>query len=319
MGISRSFFDVIVRVAREGGLELHLLLDAVETRGDQCREGQVGIEVGAADAAFDADGLGTGAAHPIARRAVVEAPDGARRREGARHEALVGIDVGREEVGDLAGVLQLAGQVLSHRRRHAVVGGLIEEEGRLPVPGPQRLVNMAGAPGQIVVPLGHEVIALPRPWAISLAPFLMMACRSAISSASAYRTLISSWPGPHSPLEFSTRSRPLQAVAEGPHDDPPLGRLQDVVVLDVVPVCPPEVAVAFAVRALVAVVEEEELELGRHIGLEVHGLEAPKLLPEDRSRGVGHVLMAVVIHHVADHQRGAGEPRGCAAGSRGRA
>ena len=98
----------------------------------------------------------------------------------------------------------------------------------------------------------------------------------------------------------------LQAVAEGPHHDLVLRRLQDVIVLDVVP-GRLEVAVALLVGALVAVVEEEELELRRHIGLELHGLEAPELLLEHRSRRVGYVLV-VMIDHVADHECGAGEP-----------
>ena len=67
-------------------------------------EGEVGVEVGAADAAFDADALGVFAAEAEAGGAVVEAPDRLGRGEGADLEALVGVDVGREEIGDVAGV-----------------------------------------------------------------------------------------------------------------------------------------------------------------------------------------------------------------------
>ena len=81
LGISRSFFDCVIGIAGEGRLELHLLLDAVEAGGEERRESQIGIEIGTADAAFDADRLGIGAAQAIARGAVVEAPD---RRASAR-------------------------------------------------------------------------------------------------------------------------------------------------------------------------------------------------------------------------------------------
>jgi len=56
----------------------------------------------------------------------------------------------------------------------------------------------------VVDPNFLQVIALPFDQAISLQPFLMMAWRSAIVSASAYRTLISSCPADASPFEFST-------------------------------------------------------------------------------------------------------------------
>ena len=79
-----------------------------KARRDQRREGEIGIEIGAADAAFSADRLGPLAAQTEARRAIVDAPDRARRRERAGLEALVGIDEGREEIGDLAGVRELA-------------------------------------------------------------------------------------------------------------------------------------------------------------------------------------------------------------------
>src|SRR3546814_14732662 len=65
--------------------------------GEQRREGEIGIEVAAADAALDADRLGALAAEAEAGGAVVEAPDRLGRREGAGLEALVGVDVGRSE------------------------------------------------------------------------------------------------------------------------------------------------------------------------------------------------------------------------------
>ena len=70
-----------------------------------------------------------------------------------------------------------------------------------------------------------------------------------------------------------------------------------------------EIAVALLVRRLVGVVEQEELELRGHVGLHLHLLEALQLLLQDGARAVRHVLVAVVVEHVAQHQRRAREPR----------
>ena len=87
------------------------------------------------------------AAEAVAGGAVVLAPDRLGRREGAGQEALVGVDVGREEIGDLAGMRQQAGHIVLHQRRHAVFGLLVEEQRRLAVGAPQRLVDMRRAAG----------------------------------------------------------------------------------------------------------------------------------------------------------------------------
>src|SRR3546814_8463668 len=86
-----------VGVAEVGLRQLQLLLDAGEAGRQQRREGEIGVEVAAADAALDADRLGALAAEAEAGGAVVEAPDRLGRREGAGLETLVGIHVGRQE------------------------------------------------------------------------------------------------------------------------------------------------------------------------------------------------------------------------------
>ena len=58
-----------------GVCQLELLVDAGQAGGDQRREGEIGVEVGAADAALDADALGALAAEAEAGGAVVAAPD----------------------------------------------------------------------------------------------------------------------------------------------------------------------------------------------------------------------------------------------------
>src|SRR5712691_3038528 len=80
---------------------LELLLDAVQPRRDGGGEGQVRIGVGTGDAVLDAKARVL-AAEPEAAGPVVPAAGDSRRREGARLVALVGIDGGRVEVGELA-------------------------------------------------------------------------------------------------------------------------------------------------------------------------------------------------------------------------
>src|SRR3546814_11011897 len=77
------------------------------------------MEVATADAALGADRLGALAAEAEAGGAVVEAPDRLGRREGAGLETLVGIHVGRQEPGDVVGVLELAGNELAHGLRRS--------------------------------------------------------------------------------------------------------------------------------------------------------------------------------------------------------
>src|SRR3546814_5258693 len=66
---------------------------------------------------------------------------------------------------------------------------------------------------------------------------------------------------------------------------------------------------AGSLRLLVAVAEQEELQLRGHHRPHPHRLQAGDLLLQDRARGMRHLGMAVVVEHVAQHQRGAVEPR----------
>src|SRR5258706_11490777 len=69
----------VIGVADESGLELELLLDAREASREQGSEGEVRVEVGAADTALDADAPGILAAQAKTRGAVVNAPHRLRR------------------------------------------------------------------------------------------------------------------------------------------------------------------------------------------------------------------------------------------------
>ena len=107
----------------------------------------------------------------------------------------------------------------------------------------------------------------------------------------------------------------LHAVADRADQALLLGRLQDVIVLDV-PAGGLETFVALLAGALVRLVEHVELELGRHVGAVAHRLGALDLATQDRARRVRQQL-AVVVDHVAEHQRGAAPATGSGARSRG--
>src|SRR5690606_26233382 len=91
----------VVDVAGNRGLQFQLLLDTGQTRRQEPGTGHVGIQVGTPYAAFDADRLRPLAADAKTGRAVVERPDGLGWREHADNEALVAVDVRREERRDL--------------------------------------------------------------------------------------------------------------------------------------------------------------------------------------------------------------------------
>ena len=88
------------------------------------------FQIGAADPTLDALRLGALADDPKAGRPVVAREHDPRRREGAGLEALVGVDVGRQEPGKRAGVGELAADELTHQLGHARWCIDIEEERR---------------------------------------------------------------------------------------------------------------------------------------------------------------------------------------------
>jgi hypothetical protein len=81
---------------------------------------------------------------------------------------------------------------------------------------------------------------------------------------------------------FDRNARTMQAIADGAHDALLLGRLQDVIVLDVV-ARRLEIAIALGMRRLIAVVEEEKFEFGGHEGLHFVIGEPLQLLFQDRT------------------------------------
>ncbi|MNP78238.1 hypothetical protein D3C76_1758010 [compost metagenome] len=74
---------VHVGIALKGRSEFELFIDARQPRSDQGSEGQVRVEIGTADAAFDTDRFAALGAQAKARGAIVAAPHRAGRGEGA--------------------------------------------------------------------------------------------------------------------------------------------------------------------------------------------------------------------------------------------
>jgi hypothetical protein len=70
-----------------------------------------------------------------------------------------------------------------------------------------------------------------------------------------------------------------------------------------------EVAIVFVPERLEGLLEQVELELGRHHRLEPHGAGAGDLALQHRAGRVGDLLVAMVVEHVAHHHRRAGKPR----------
>ena len=268
----------------------------------------MGVEVGAADPAFDADRLAVLGAEAEAGGAVVAAPDRLGWGEGPDLEALVGVDEGRQEVSDLAGVLELPGQVLAHQRRHAELGLGIVEQGLLAGLVPERIVDVAGVAGQVVVPLGHKGHGL----ALQVSDLLdaVLEDRVAVGHVQGIGVADVDLLLARAPLALGVLDRDagaLQAGADRPHDALFLGRLEDVVVLDV-GAGRRQLGVVLGPGALVGLVEEVELQLRGEEGAHLHRVEARRLALQDRPRRDRDVFVMVVIEHVAEHQGRALKP-----------
>ena len=94
------------------------------------------------------------AQHAEAGGAVVAAPDRLGRRERAGLEALVGVDVGREEQGEVAGRARAARRGTGGRASLSPCSSA--NTGAPLVASHERAVDVAAAAGEAEVPLGHE-------------------------------------------------------------------------------------------------------------------------------------------------------------------
>ena len=112
------------------------------------------------------------------------------------------------------------------------------------------------------------------------------------------------------PLAFGVLDRDaggLQPLADGAHDAFLLGGLQDVIILDI-GAGGLQAMEALGSRALVALVEQVELELGRAQGAHLHGRQPRDLFFQHRARAVRHIMM-VMVEDVGDDERRILEPR----------
>src|SRR5205807_7569756 len=100
----------------EDGGRLDFALNPPEAGGDRGGEGEVRVRVRAGDPVLHPEALALAYDAEPARPVVVP-PHRQDRRERAREVPLVRGDVGREELGELAGAGQLAAGVLAGTRR----------------------------------------------------------------------------------------------------------------------------------------------------------------------------------------------------------
>ena len=123
---------------------------------DRRRKGQVGVGVGAGNAAFHAQARSV-ADDAEAARPVVVAPDDRGRCEGARLVALVGVDEGRIEEREIAGQRDQPREVMLEQRRHPVRAAVRGMEERLVALGvPERGVQVERAARLRHRPFRHE-------------------------------------------------------------------------------------------------------------------------------------------------------------------
>ena len=142
-----------IGVALEGRLELEPSIDAVESRRDDARDSEIGVDVATRHAVLQAQRWAV--AHQAQRaRAVVASPLDGRGREGALDVALVGVDLGSEEQGQLLEVRELSGDEGTTQRGHPVGGRVVGHDHR-PVEASEGQVDMAGVALALVV-LRHE-------------------------------------------------------------------------------------------------------------------------------------------------------------------
>src|SRR4029079_17604025 len=102
----------VIGVAGVGILERELLVDAAQAGSDDGCEGQVGVAVGARHPVLEAQAVAV-PDYAECAGAVVGAPDQRGWCERAPREALVRVDVGREEVRQLLRVGQLSGDEMA--------------------------------------------------------------------------------------------------------------------------------------------------------------------------------------------------------------
>src|SRR6266478_7167375 len=266
---------VLVGVAVVEPGRLELLVDAVEARGDGRGEGQVRIGVGARNAVLHAEARPF-PAQAEAAGAVVPARGDARGREGPRLVALVGIDGGRVEVGKLTRHRHLPRQPLLEERRPLPPAA--REEALLARAVPEGGVEVEGRARGAHVVLRHEgdrAALLPRDLLDAvLVEHVAIGHLERLGVAEVDLLLP---PPPLTLRELHRHARRFHRVPNGAHQRLLLGRLEDVIVLEVAG-DRRQAVVALGARLVEGLAEEIELELGGGLHREAtlaHPLDLP--------------------------------------------
>ena len=144
---------LFIGIAGDRGRRREAILDSDQGRAEDGREEEVGIDVAAGDAVFDAACGGTAARHADRGGAVVIGPADARGRVAFGDEAFVAVGMGRKDQREIGNALQAARDGVAQERRalgaavgEDVVAGGVE----------QRDVGVQAVAGEILVRLGHE-------------------------------------------------------------------------------------------------------------------------------------------------------------------
>ena len=201
---------------------------------------------------------------------------------------------------------QKPGQIMPHHLRHAMLGRRVKE-GRL-APLPERLVDMARRTRPVGRVFRHEGDRQPRRMGHLLDPVLgdrvEIRRRQRLGIADIDLVL------PRLGLALGIldrNARAIKPVAHGPHQMLFLRGAEDAVVVVVAHDRrhPPVTLVAQRIEPLL---EDVELELGRHHGVEPHRL-GPRHLPlQHRPRGMRHLLVRVMVKQIAHHHRRPRQP-----------
>ena len=283
--------------------------DAVETRGDGRGEGEIGVRVGAGDAVLHAEAAPL-AAETEAAGAVVPAGDDARGRERARLVALVGVHAGRVEVGELARHRELAREPLAEEGARGAERGAVpgRREERLPTAlVPERRVEVEGGARRAHVVLRHERHGTAVEVRDLLGPVLVE--RRAVGhlerlGVAEVDLLLASAPLALRALDGDVGR--LHAVADRADQRLLLRRLEDVIVLEIAG-GRRQLAIALRARRLERLLEDVELELRRGLDDEPLLRRALDLAPQHPARRLLDRLALLGVH-VAEHERGLGQP-----------
>ncbi len=270
----------LVGVALEGGLQLELLLDAGQPRGDDRRRREVGVHVPSRDPVLQPQ-RGSVSDEPEGTRPVVPAPLQCGRREGPLDVPLVAVDVRGQQQRQLADVGELTRDEGPAGRREPVLA--VTGQDHVPVRAPEAAVDVAGV-ALALVELGHERERVP-----VLGRDLLGAVLVHDVVVAGDRCLVVA----EGDLVLSEVALPLRRLDGHPAaghavPDPAQQRLDaggpHQRVVDVVEVDRPQLPVAGLPRLLVRVVEDHELQLGADERPEP-GLCQPSGLPgQDLSR-----------------------------------